>query len=50
MECKNIQVGAWILSENFKHYGFNDRAIGAYNSTDLQQQKIYAQKVLSNIN
>lgn len=27
--CKNIQVGAWILAQNIKQYGFNAKAIGA---------------------
>lgn len=29
--CNNIQIGAWILSQNIKEYGFNGTAIGAYN-------------------
>lgn len=47
--CKNIQVGAWILSENIKRHGFNTKAIGAYNSPTPYYQERYARKVLSNL-
>lgn len=47
--CKNIQVGAWILASNIKQYGFNNKAIGAYNARTSYKQEIYARKVLSNI-
>jgi soluble lytic murein transglycosylase-like protein len=47
--CKNIQVGAWILASNIKQYGFNDKAIGAYNSQTPRYQEIYARKVLGNL-
>lgn len=47
--CKNIQVGAWILASNIKQYGFNRKAIGAYNAISPQKQEIYARKVLSNL-
>ena len=47
--CKNIQVGAWILASNIKEYGFNKKAIGAYNSMTPSYQEAYARKVLSNL-
>ena len=47
--CKNIQIGAWILASNIKQYGFNTRAIGAYNSPTAGNQARYARKVLSNM-
>ncbi|MBY0379628.1 MAG: lytic transglycosylase domain-containing protein [Burkholderiales bacterium] len=47
--CKNIQIGAWILAQNIKQYGFNSRAIGAYNATTSQLQEKYAQLVMKNI-
>lgn len=47
--CKNIQVGAWILASNIKQYGFNNKAIGAYNSPTPINQERYARKVLSNL-
>ena len=45
--CENIQVGAWILAQNIKQYGFSLRAIGAYNSTDPELQDRYAHRVMS---
>jgi soluble lytic murein transglycosylase-like protein len=47
--CKNIQIGAWILASNIKQYGFNTKAIGAYNSPTPTNQERYARKVLSNM-
>ena len=47
--CKNIQIGAWILASNIKRYGFNAKAVGAYNSPTARNQEIYARKVLSNL-
>lgn len=47
--CKNIQVGAWILSENIKRYGMGIRAIGAYNAVTPSKQVVYARKVLRNM-
>ena len=47
--CKNIQIGAWILASNIKQYGFNNRAIGAYNSPTAMYQERYARRVLSNL-
>ena len=47
--CKNIQVGAWILASNIKQYGFNRKAIGAYNSPTSANQEKYASKVLANL-
>ena len=43
--CTNVHVGAWILSESFKTYGKNWRAIGAYNAISEDLRTIYAQKV-----
>ena len=47
--CKNIQIGAWILAQNIKQYGFTQQAIGAYNSPTPALQKIYANKVMRNL-
>lgn len=47
--CENIQVGAWILSENIKRYGFGLKAIGAYNATTPALQMKYANKVMKNM-
>lgn len=47
--CTNIQIGAWILSDNIKRYGFGLKAIGAYNAVTNDKQQIYAQKVMNNM-
>ena len=47
--CKNIQIGAWILASNIKQYGFNNKAIGAYNSPTAANQECYARRVLSHL-
>ncbi|MFA0013787.1 lytic transglycosylase domain-containing protein [Vibrio lentus] len=47
--CVNVYVGAWILSDNFARYGFNDFALGAYNAggsaKKQQARERYANKV-----
>lgn len=47
--CTNIQIGAWILSDNIKRYGFGLKAIGAYNAVTDSKQQIYAKKVMNNM-
>lgn len=47
--CNNIQIGAWILSDNIKRYGFGLKAIGAYNATKPQLQQRYADLVMRNM-
>ena len=47
--CNNIQIGAWILSDNIKRYGFGVKAIGAYNATTPRLQQKYADLVLNNM-
>lgn len=43
--CASIYIGAWIMSKNFKTYGYTWRAIGAYNSGTPSIGYKYAQKV-----
>lgn len=41
----NLNVGAWILSENIKEYGATWKAVGAYNATSVKKQARYAKRV-----
>ena len=54
--CINIHVGAWILAQEVKRYGYTWEAIGAYHAgpytsrtriRKLESYRIYARKVLS---
>ncbi len=47
--CKNVQIGAWILAQNIKRYGFSNKAIGAYHSPTPHLQEQYALLVMRNI-
>lgn len=47
--CVSIFVGAWILSENIKQFGYNIDGIGAYNSPrNVTIRRNYASKVYAN--
>ncbi len=44
--CQNIYMGAWVLAQNFRTYGYNWMAIQRYNgaNSDLPYaKKVYAQ-------
>lgn len=43
--CVNLDVGAWILYENFKTHGFSWRAIGAYNAKSDSKRLAYVRKL-----
>ena len=48
--CKNIQIGAWILSDNIKRYGLTAEAIGRYNSPNPYYKSRYVKLVLAEYN
>lgn len=43
--CVNLHVGAWILKKNFEQFGYNWRAIGAYNARTEYKRVNYANNV-----
>lgn len=43
--CINLHVGAWILKKNFEQFGYNWRAIGAYNARTEYKRVNYANNV-----
>jgi len=54
-ECTNVHVGAWVLAGYIRLFGYNWRAIGAYNagpssSPDSERKRInYAKRVFNNL-
>lgn len=47
--CVNTLVAAWLLSDNFRRWGYTYRALGAYHSPDPQRQWRYARQVLRHL-
>ncbi|KQB57334.1 MULTISPECIES: lytic transglycosylase domain-containing protein [Acidovorax] len=51
--CINAQVGAWILAQNIRQFGFTNEAIGSYNTGPNGKpaaKLIYVQKVVKSWN
>lgn len=47
--CTNVKVGAWILSQCIKRYGYTWEAVGCYNANSKEKRKKYAWKVYHNL-
>ena len=54
-ECTSVHVGAWVLAGYIRRFGYNWRAVGAYNAgpssspeSELKRKK-YAQRVFHNL-
>lgn len=44
--CTSIFVGAWIVAQNIKRFGYNQDGIGAYNApNNITLRRAYAKKV-----
>jgi soluble lytic murein transglycosylase-like protein len=43
--CLNLNIGAWILANDFAKYGNNWRAVGAYNAKTEWKRTQYAQRI-----
>ncbi len=43
--CFNINVGAWILSQCIRKYGYSWMAVGCYNAGSIDKRSAYAHKV-----
>jgi len=43
--CTNVMVGAWLLSQHIREYGYNWKAIGAYHSKTPAKRDAYARKI-----
>lgn len=48
--CTNAYVGAWILSQNFRHLGLTWDAVGAYNAGTHVKRIAYARRVYHTLN
>jgi soluble lytic murein transglycosylase-like protein len=49
--CTSVFVGAWIVAQNIKHFGYNQDGIGAYNSPgNITIRRNYAKKVYNSYN
>lgn len=43
--CTNVKVGAWILSQCIKEYGYGWRGVGCYNSRTPGKNEAYANRI-----
>lgn len=47
--CQNVKVGAWILTQCMRRYGYTWEAVGCYNATSPDKRAKYAWKVFSSL-
>lgn len=47
--CMNLYVGAWVLRNNINRFGYNWRAVGAYNAATEWKRVRYANNVWKHV-
>jgi len=48
--CTNVKIGAWILAQCIRDYGYTWQAVGCYNSRTPSKRDKYALKVFKSLN
>ncbi|SNB45541.1 lytic transglycosylase domain-containing protein [Geobacter sp. DSM 9736] len=43
--CTNVKVGAWVLAQCIRDYGYGWAAVGCYNSRTPSKRNIYATRI-----
>lgn len=43
--CVNVNVGAWVLAQNFQTFGPTWKAVGAYNARSVGKQIVYVRTI-----
>lgn len=47
--CTNTYIGAWILAQNIRRFGYGWEAVGAYNAHSADKRAAYARKVAAQV-
>ncbi len=47
--CTSTYIGAWILAQNVRRFGYGWEAVGAYNAVSPDKRRAYARKVASQV-
>lgn len=47
--CLNTHVGAWILAQNIRRFGYGWEAVGAYNARSPEKRHAYARRVAARL-
>ncbi|MBI3803482.1 MAG: lytic transglycosylase domain-containing protein [Nitrospirae bacterium] len=43
--CQNVKIGAWVLSQCMKRFGYSWEGIGCYNASSDEKKVAYAWKI-----
>jgi soluble lytic murein transglycosylase-like protein len=47
--CTSTYIGAWILAQNIRWFGYGWEAVGAYNARSPEKRAAYARKVAAKV-